>query len=72
MKTLFERLKPEFKIQMETSKVYYYEMITQVFTELRNSKNWIDLPYWVICDLVAFFELADYNPSTISNLFENE
>lgn len=65
MKTLLERLKPEFRAKLNLDDQV-------LIPELLLNYNWLDLRYWVVCDLVDKFNLPDYNPSTISDLFDNE
>jgi hypothetical protein len=69
MKTLSERLKPEFKADLDKAAQAYPSTIKQIYFALENNTCWGDLTYEKIVILFNYLDLADYSPSSISNLF---
>lgn len=72
MKTLLDKLKPEYKAKLEAEREIYGIAIDITYQRLNEVELYIHLPYLVISSLVAFLNLNDYSPKTISKLFNEE
>lgn len=71
MRNLYERLKPEYKKILHNNKEVYVFSIANLIVTLDNNTNFTDLSYSDIGIMVAHFNLKDFNPTTIANLFED-
>lgn len=71
MRTLFERLKPEYKAMLESEGVKYPKSVNWLTDKLKSEVVWTQLTYGEIAMLVSYLSLKDYNPLTIANLFES-
>lgn len=70
MKTLFERLKPEVLERLEIERAVFPSTINDLYIDLKNTNNWLDLKYQFICILKVHLDLEDYSPSKIDELFK--
>jgi len=70
MKTLFERLKPEYKAILESEGEKYPTSVNQLTDKLKSESVWTELTYGDIAMLVSHLNLKSYEPVTIANLFE--
>jgi hypothetical protein len=69
MKTLFKRLKPEVLERLEIERQVFPSTINDLYIDLQNNNNWLDLKYQFICILKVHLDLEDYSPSKIDELF---
>lgn len=71
MRTLFERLKPEYKAMLESEGVKYPTSVNRLTDKLKSEVVWTELTYGEVSMLVTYLDLKSYNPVTIANLFES-
>jgi hypothetical protein len=71
MKTLFQRLKPEYEAKLDEQFKLYPNAIKALFEEFENAYYVMDLKYGTAVSLSNFLQLPTYDFVTISNLFES-
>jgi hypothetical protein len=71
MKNLLERLKPEYKVQLDEQAKEYPFAVALFMEELKNASFVMDLKYGTAVSLSNFLQLPTYDFVTISNLFES-
>jgi hypothetical protein len=72
MKTLFEKLKPQYKAKLESQAEFYPNSIKVIEHELKINTSFIDLKYGTVFELMNFCNLTNFNIVTIANLFDND
>lgn len=70
MRTLFERLKPEYKAMLESESRTYKHSISLVTDSMKSKVTISDLTYGEIGVLVNHLNLKSYDPLIIYDLFE--
>lgn len=70
MKNLLKRLKPEYREMLEENRKIYPSSVSLIIEDLATNYFYTDLKYSVIGMLVSYFNLKDYSPTTIFNLFQ--
>lgn len=71
MRTLYERLKPEYKAMLESEMWKYPTSVNRLTDKLKAEVVWTELTYGEVSMLVTYLNLKSYNPVTIANLFES-
>lgn len=72
MKTLYDRLKPEYKIRLDQEAEKFPFSTNLLMSNLKTMHFYVDLRYGDIAILINHLNLKEYNPLTIDNLFQNE
>jgi hypothetical protein len=70
MKTLFERLKPEYKTQLLAQFDNYPNAIKAAVVELKNENSILDLRFGTAMCLVMYLDLKSSDVNQVLNLFE--
>jgi len=71
MKTLYERLKPEYKAELDEQAKAYPSAVASFIQELKDENFVMDLKFGTVVSLTNFLTLPDYDFVTISNLFKS-
>lgn len=71
MRTLYERLKPEYKAMLESEGEKYPTSVNRLTDKLKSEAVWTELTYGEVSMLVTYLNLKSYNPVTIANLFQS-
>lgn len=69
---LYKRLKPEYREMLKEAQKKYPNSVDMMLEDLEYTHFYTDLRYSTVCMMVNYFDLKEYNPSTIDNLFNNE
>lgn len=72
MKTLYDRLKPEYKTLLDQEAEKFPFSTNLLMSNLKTMHFYVDLRYGDVCILINHLNLKEYNPLTIDNLFQNE
>ena len=72
MKTLYDRLKPEYKNLLDQEAKKYPFLSNSLITNLKEMEFYVDLRYGDVCILINHLNLKDYSPLTVDKLFTNE
>jgi hypothetical protein len=72
MKTLFERLKPEYKAQLLAQFDNYPNAIKAAVVELKNENSILDLRVGTAMCLVMYLDLKSSDVNQVLNLFESK
>lgn len=65
MKTLFERLKPEFREQLESQLEKYPKTIERIIDELKENYFYVDVKYGIVLETGLFIS------GTFEDMFED-
>jgi hypothetical protein len=71
MKTLFERLKPEYKAILDAESEKYPVTVSSIIDELQVKKVILHLTYGCVATMTNVLRLNNSNISTIMGLFDN-
>jgi hypothetical protein len=71
MKNLLERLKPEHKAKLDIESEKYPFSTSLLLKNLKTQSFYVDLRYGDVATLINVLDLKEYNPLTISELFES-
>ncbi len=72
MNSLFERLKPEYKVLLEDQAEFYSNAIPAIIEELKKEISILDLRYGTVGSLALYLNLKNSGITEIVNLFNEK
>jgi hypothetical protein len=72
MESLFDKLKPEYKLELEKNTANFPSFGQSVINALKNNKSWLNLTFGEVIDLMQLTTTENTTITNVDNLFSRE